>query len=50
MLGRACDDIKNGYRRVERGKHVIIYRVEEYGIFVGRILHDRMPPRKHVIE
>jgi toxin ParE1/3/4 len=49
-IGRACDRIRNGYRRMEHRSHVVIYRVEKDGIFISRILHQRMLPSKHCIE
>lgn len=50
LMGRACDGIKIGYRRVEQGRHVILYRRQPDGIVVARILHQRMLPRSNVIE
>lgn len=44
MLGRACDEIRPGLRRMQEGKHVIFYRIREGGIFVSRILHQSMRP------
>jgi len=35
---------------MEHGRHVIFYRLEGTGIFVGRILHQGMLPKGHVIE
>ena len=43
-LGRACDQIRPGLRRMEHGRHVIFYRLELKGISVSRILHQRMLP------
>lgn len=42
--GRACDDIRLGYRRQPTGSHVIFYKASETadGIDVIRILHQRM--------
>lgn len=48
-LGRACDDIRPGLRRMEHGQHVIFYRTEERGILVSRVLHRRMLPQRHGI-
>jgi toxin ParE1/3/4 len=45
MLGRACDDIRPGLRRMKEGRHVIFYRATENGIAVSRILHQSMIPR-----
>lgn len=48
-LGRACEEIRKGYRRMEHGRHVIFYRTRprKAGIDVVRILHRRMLPGKH---
>ena len=46
-IGRACDRIRIGYRRMEHKSHVVIYRVEKDGIFISRILHQRMLPSRH---
>jgi toxin ParE1/3/4 len=49
-LGRLCDDVRPGLRRMERGRHVIFYRQEPGGILVSRVLHQRMLPERHPIE
>jgi toxin ParE1/3/4 len=46
-LGRPCDDVRRGMRRMEDGKHVVFYRQELNGILVSRILHQSMLPDKH---
>ena len=46
-LGRACDDIFPGLRRIEYGSHVVFYRKSPGGILVSRILHRRMLPERH---
>lgn len=43
--GRRCNHIERGLRRIEHEKHVIFYRSEDDGIFVIRILHQRMMPK-----
>ena len=43
-LGRLCDEVRPGLRRLEHGKHVVFYRQERGGILVSRILHQRMLP------
>ncbi|HVT97205.1 MAG TPA: type II toxin-antitoxin system RelE/ParE family toxin [Acidobacteriaceae bacterium] len=48
MLGRPCDEIRPGLRRMEEGKHVIFYRPEKNGIAVYRILHQSMVPKDRV--
>jgi toxin ParE1/3/4 len=47
MLGRPCDDVRPGLRRMEHGKHVVFYRQERTGILITRILHQSMLPDKH---
>jgi toxin ParE1/3/4 len=42
QLGRACDQVRPGLRRLEYGRHVVFYRVEANGIVISRILHQRM--------
>ncbi len=47
-LGRACDDIRSGYRRYSVNAHVIFYRVEVEAVDVVRILHARRDFRRHL--
>lgn len=49
-IGRACDRIRRGYRRIEQEKHVIVYREDEDCIFISRIQHHRMLPSRHLID
>ena len=49
-LGRACDDVRPGLRRMERGRHVVFYREDASGILVSRVLHQRMFPERHAID
>ena len=49
-LGRACDDILQGLRRFEQGRHVLFYREGAEGIFISRVLHRRMLPERHEID
>ena len=46
--GGACDEIREGYRRYRVGRHVIYYRIADYGVDVVRVLHGRMDPPRHV--
>src|SRR5271157_923381 len=48
-LGRACDHVRPGLRRMEHGRHVLFYRIEGKGILVSRILHQRMLPERQNI-
>ena len=50
QMGRACDSIRKGYRRIEQGKHVVVYRADGEGVFVCRVLHEGMLPRRHMFE
>jgi toxin ParE1/3/4 len=49
-IGRPCDRIRPGYRRVEHEMHVVIYRADRDSVFISRILHQRMLPSRHLIE
>lgn len=40
--GRACDDVRPGYRKYRVGRHLIFYREDAEGIDILRVLHDRM--------
>ena len=46
-LGRPCDEVRRGLRRIEHGKHVVFYRQDLTGILISRILHERMLPERH---
>lgn len=48
-LGRACENVRPGLRRMERGRHVVLYREDAGGILVSRILHQRMLPERHAV-
>ena len=47
-VGRSCENLRPGYFRMEQGKHVVFYRIDDDGIVVVRILHVRMLPRLHL--
>lgn len=49
-LGRACDHIRSGLRRMEHGRHVIFYRIQATGMVISRILHQRMLPERQNID
>jgi toxin ParE1/3/4 len=42
MLGRPCNEIVPGLRRIEEGRHVIFYRPMGDRVVVSRILHRSM--------
>lgn len=49
-IGRSCNKIRRGYRRIEHGKHVLLYRLTGEEILISRILHQSMLPRQHLLE
>ena len=49
-LGRACDHVRPGLRRMEHGRHVVFYRIEGRAIVVSRILHQSMLPEQQSID
>ena len=43
VRGRACDEIREGYRKLPHGAHVIYYRqASNTGLLIVRILHATM--------
>lgn len=46
--GRACDEIREGYRRYSIGSHLLFYVESTDGVDVIRILHQRMDPTRHL--
>jgi toxin ParE1/3/4 len=46
--GRACDEIREGYRRYGIGAHVIFFVERDGGVDVVRILHQRMDPGRRM--
>ena len=48
LLGRACDSVRPGLRRMEHLEHVIFYRVVEDKLVVVRILHRSMIPEGRI--
>ena len=47
-LGRACDEIRQGYRKHHVGRHLIFYRILASRIEIIRILHDSMDIDSHI--
>jgi len=43
-----CDHIRKGYRRLNVVRHMIYFRVTDFGITIIRILHDRMDAPRHL--
>ena len=46
--GRACDEIRKGYRRYSLGSHVIFYIEGADSVAVIRVLNQRMDPTRHL--
>lgn len=46
--GRACDEIREGYRRYGIGSHLIFYIEKNDSVDVIRILHQRMDLTRHL--
>lgn len=47
IMGRPCDGLLPGMRRIEQGKHVVFYREDPEGILIVRILHQSMLAERH---
>jgi toxin ParE1/3/4 len=50
QIGRPCQVVRTGYRRIEHERHVLFYRVIDGDAFIARILHQGMLPEKHVLD
>jgi len=49
LIGRPCEEIRPGYRKLAAGSHVLFYRVMSEGdIDVVRVLHRRMDVDRHL--
>lgn len=44
----SCEHIRPDYRRWGVERHMIYFRVTDYGIAVIRVLHDRMDAPRHL--
>lgn len=43
LTGKACDDIKTGYKKFPQGSHIIFYKTgEKTSIEIIRVLHKHM--------
>ena len=48
-IGRACDEIRPGYRKLAAGSHMLFYRVTaEDDIDIVRVLHHRVDVDRHL--
>ncbi len=46
--GRACDEIREGYRRYGIGSHLLFFVETVDSVDIIRILHQRMDPTRHL--
>jgi toxin ParE1/3/4 len=44
----ACNHIREGYRRRSVERHMIYFRITDYGIAIIRILHGQMDAPRHL--
>lgn len=50
-LGRDCSELREGYRKLSVGKHVIFCRrIADDTIEIVRVLHERMDVENHLIK
>lgn len=49
-IGRKCDKLRKGYRRIEHERHVIFYRGDKEGVLIVRILHLRVLPENRAMD
>ena len=48
MVSRSADDIRQGYRKVAVGSHVMFFRMQSGGVEIIRILHQSMDVERHL--
>ena len=48
LQSQDCAQLRAGYRRVAVGRHMLYFRVEDYGVAINRILHGRMDAPRHL--
>ena len=49
LMGRTCDDIREGYRKFPHGSHVIFYKqLGEDELLIVRILHGTMDVESNI--
>lgn len=48
-LGRTCDEVRPGFRKIPVGRHLVFYRADQKaGVLIVRILHQRMDADRHL--
>ena len=48
QMAPSCAHIRSGYRRWCVERHMIYFRMPDFGIAVVRVLHDRMDALRHL--
>jgi toxin ParE1/3/4 len=46
--GRACEDVRAGYRKYSVGAHALFYKTTQEGVDIMRILHRQMDFERHL--
>lgn len=49
QMGREVSEVLEGVRRHEHSHHAIFYQMADSGIYVIRILHQKMNPLIHLV-
>lgn len=47
-LGRACDDVRPGLQRIQKGSHMVFFERHATEVLIIRVLHQSMLPEKHL--
>jgi toxin ParE1/3/4 len=48
MIGKSRSSLREGYRSLYVGRHVVYYRLHAEAVEIVRVLHDRMDPTLHL--
>jgi len=48
MIGRSADELGSKLRRYEHQSHIVFYLPSDQGVFVVRVLHQRMDYARHL--
>lgn len=48
MIGRSADELGSNLRRYEHQSHIVFYLPSDLGVFVVRVLHQRMDYARHL--
>lgn len=50
MIGRACDEVRAGYRKHSVASHTVYYRLTGVDVEIVRILHQRMDVDRQLLD